>query len=58
MKLVLLPENLRDYVILHELVHTREHNHSAKFWKEVERVIPDYLKAKDWLKKYSGHFEL
>jgi len=37
LKLVLLPEELIDYVILHELVHTRIHNHSKKFWAELDR---------------------
>lgn len=35
-KLVLLPEELIDYVILHELVHTRIHNHGKKFWDELD----------------------
>ena len=38
-KLILLPETLVDYVILHELVHTRIHNHSKKFWAELDRYI-------------------
>jgi hypothetical protein len=40
-KLVLLPETLLDYVILHELVHTRIHNHSKKFWAELDRYVKD-----------------
>jgi predicted metal-dependent hydrolase len=39
MKLILLPEELTDYVILHELVHTRIHNHSKKFWAELDRYL-------------------
>ena len=38
-KLVLLPEELLDYVILHELVHTRIHNHSRKFWVELDKYV-------------------
>jgi predicted metal-dependent hydrolase len=39
MKLVVLPQELFDYVILHELVHTRIHNHSQKFWKELDKYV-------------------
>ena len=38
-KLVLLPEVLSDYVILHELVHTRIHNHSRRFWAELDEYV-------------------
>ena len=38
-KLVALPPELFDYVILHELVHTRIHNHSRKFWKELDKYV-------------------
>ena len=39
MKLVLLPDELVDYVILHELVHTRIHDHSKRFWAEVDKYV-------------------
>ncbi|OGO20080.1 MAG: hypothetical protein A2Z15_09025 [Chloroflexi bacterium RBG_16_50_11] len=38
-KLVALPQELSDYVMLHELVHTRIHNHSKKFWKELDKYV-------------------
>lgn len=40
--LMLLPENVRRYVVVHELCHRKEMNHSQKFWREVERYQPGY----------------
>jgi hypothetical protein len=49
-RLIQTPEFVRDYIILHELAHRRQMNHSDKFWQEVERLCPDYLLAEHWLK--------
>lgn len=49
--LMLAPPEVRDYVVVHELAHRREMNHSPRFWKEVERVLPDYRQRVSWLKK-------
>ncbi|MGA2245747.1 MAG: M48 family metallopeptidase [Verrucomicrobiota bacterium] len=49
-RLVLVPDSVRDYIILHELAHLRELNHSDRFWREVERLCPDYGAAEKWLK--------
>lgn len=49
--LMLCPENVRDYVVVHELCHRREMNHSSRFWAEVERVLPDYKARRQWLKE-------
>ena len=40
-KLVLLPADLRDYVLLHELIHTRIKNHSPEFWSELDKYVGD-----------------
>ena len=53
-RLIQTPASVRDYIILHELMHLREMNHSARFWREVERVCPDYEAAERWLKQHSG----
>ena len=48
--LFLSPEAVR-YVLIHELCHTREMNHSARFWREVERYCPDYRQIRSGLKQ-------
>lgn len=48
--IMLMPEEIIDYVIVHELAHLIEMNHSKRFWCEVERVLPDYKCRRDWLK--------
>jgi predicted metal-dependent hydrolase len=53
-RLVQTPDFVRDYIILHELAHLRHMNHSARFWREVERLCPEYRTAEHWLKKQGG----
>lgn len=50
-RLMLLQPGLRDYVILHELCHTKEHNHSQRFWALVGSFMPDYKERRKILKK-------
>jgi len=49
--LMLCPEDVRDYVVVHELCHRKELNHSAQFWNEVSCVMPDYKARRKWLKE-------
>lgn len=50
-RLILAPVEAVDYVVVHELVHTVVHNHSARFWKKVEEILPDYRERRKWLRK-------
>jgi hypothetical protein len=50
-KIALLPERLADYIIVHELCHLKEVNHSQKFWNLVAKMMPDYLEIRNELKK-------
>lgn len=52
--LMLMPEKIIDYVIVHELCHRKEMNHSSDFWTEVENVLPDYRERRQWLKMHGG----
>lgn len=49
-KCMMAPLTVLDYIIVHELVHLVHHNHTPKFWAEVEKLIPDYVERKGWLR--------
>lgn len=51
-RLLLMPARVRDYILLHELMHLREANHSRRFWREVAAVCPDFREAERWLKAH------
>ena len=52
--LMLCPQKVRDYVVIHELCHRKHLNHSADFWAEVEKNCPDYRIHRKWLKDNGG----
>lgn len=51
-RLILAPPEAVDYVAVHELCHIRQHNHSSRFWAEVERVLPDYRQREQTLRTF------
>ena len=53
-KLIMAPPQVLDYVVIHELCHLHEFNHSARFWRLVEGVMPEYEVWKKWLKNHGG----
>ena len=52
--LMLFPDEVIDYVVVHELCHRKHMNHSAAFYEEVGRVLPGYRKCEKWLKENGG----
>jgi hypothetical protein len=53
-RIIQAPAAVRDYLILHELMHLRQMNHSPAFWREVAGVCPHYQDAEQWLKQHSS----
>jgi predicted metal-dependent hydrolase len=52
-RLVKMPDSVRDYVMIHELMHLKRMDHSPKFWKLVAAACPDFKAARAWLRAYS-----
>lgn len=55
-KLILMPPEILDYVVVHELAHRKQMNHSALFWAEVGKVLPDYKARRAWLKENGSNY--
>ena len=53
-RLIMATPNVLDYIIVHELIHLVERNHSKLFWNKVRLIIPNYKEQKEWLKKNGG----
>lgn len=50
-RLVMGPEQVVEYVVVHELVHLEEKNHTEQFWRKVRKLMPDYVKSRHWLQQ-------
>ena len=56
--LMMAPPEVLDYVVIHELSHRLEMNHSARFWAQVEKAMPEYRVPRKWLKEHGGRLML
>ena len=54
--LMMMPPEIIDYVVVHELAHRREMNHSKAFWDIVESVLPDYKERRRWLRENGNRY--
>jgi predicted metal-dependent hydrolase len=50
-RLVLMPDWVADYVLIHELMHLQQQNHGPRFWRLVARACPDFREAERWLRR-------
>lgn len=57
-KLIMMPQEIMDYVIVHELCHTVHHNHSKNFWHLVESITPDWKSKRKWLRENGGKYKI
>ena len=57
-RIIMAPPLVVDYVIVHEMSHLINRNHSPKFWKQVESILPDYKARKTWLRDHGVRMNL
>ena len=57
-KIIMAPKEVIEYVIIHELCHLKQMNHSEKFWKEVSNILPNYKMQLEHLKKFGHDYEI
>lgn len=53
---LLLPPRIIDYIVAHEMIHLWEPHHSSRFWKQMERMMPDFSERKQWLAENGARF--
>jgi predicted metal-dependent hydrolase len=57
-KIIIAPNRIVGYVVVHKLCHLKQQDHSSAFWKEVANVTPDYRECKEWLKENGRWLEV
>lgn len=57
-KCLMAPLSIIDYIVVHELCHLHHRDHTDAFWNEVDKVMPDYLERKFWLKHHGASFDI
>lgn len=55
-RVVMAPKEIVEYIVVHELVHLEESNHTKKFWSKVASILPDYKEKAKWLEEHSPRF--
>lgn len=57
-KCMMAPATVIDYIVAHELCHIRHRDHSAAFWNEIDKILPNYTERKEWLRRHGARLDL
>lgn len=57
-KCMMAPPRIIDYIVVHELCHLHQSNHTNAFWNEVDKVMPDYRERKHWLRRHGASLDV
>lgn len=57
-QIMMAPNRMVDYVVIHELCHLIRHDHSTEFWREVARLMPEYQRCRDWLRLNAANLSI
>lgn len=57
-KLMMLPIEIIDYILVHELTHLKKMSHSQAFWKQIEKIMPNYQSYREWLDQHGKEYEI
>jgi predicted metal-dependent hydrolase len=57
-RVIMAPNRIADYMVVHELCHLRHHDHGDEFWRIVAQVLPDYVERREWLKRHGATLAL
>jgi predicted metal-dependent hydrolase len=57
-KCLMAPATIIDYIVVHELCHLRHRDHSTAFWNEIDKVLPDFLERKEWLRQRGAALDM
>ena len=57
-KCLMAPAKVIDYIVVHELCHLHQRNHTERFWNEVDKVMPDFRERKEWLRQRGAGMDL
>ena len=57
-KIILAPMTIVDYIVVHEMAHLIEKNHTPEFWEIIGNVLPDYEQRKEWLRRNGKYLDI